>query len=80
MQYLLDIEDDKSEPIISVLNDLDYVKIEPIKNVKSKTNGKSNKNGKSKLYYELSESVDELIEVLAGRKEARPLSDLLNEV
>jgi hypothetical protein len=80
MQYLLDIKDEKSEPIESVLNDLDYVKIEPIKNGKSKTNGKSIKNGKSKLYNEISESVDELIEVLAGRKEARPLSDLLNEV
>lgn len=68
MQVLLDIKDDKSEHILGVLNDLKYVKVKTIS------------NGKSRLYHEISESVDEIIEVLAGRKEARPLSDLLNEV
>lgn len=74
MQYLLDIEDDKSEHLLSVLKDLKYVKVKPFEN------GKPHTNGKSKLYHEISESVDELIEVLAGRKEARPLQDFLNEI
>ncbi len=76
MQVLLDIKDEKSEHILSVLNDLKYVKVKTLTNDKS--NGKS--NGKSKLYMEISDSVDELIEVLEGRKSARPLSDLLNEL
>ena len=74
MQYLLDIEDDKSEHLLSVLKDLKYVKVEPFEN------GKPHTNGKSKLYHEISESVDELIEVLAGRKEARDAREYLNEI
>jgi hypothetical protein len=68
MEVLLDIKDDKSEHILSVLNDLKYVKVKTIT------------NGKSKLYHEISESVDELIEVLAGRKEARDAREYLNEI
>lgn len=80
MQVLLDIKDDKSEHLLNVLKDLKYVKVKTLTNGKSKikSNGKSNKT--SKIYKEISESVDELIDVLAGKKEARPLTELLNEV
>jgi hypothetical protein len=68
MHVLLDIKDEKSEHLLNVLRDLKYVKVKIIT------------KGKSRLYKEISESVDELIEVLAGRKEARDVRELLNEI
>jgi len=66
MHLLVEIKDSKSEHLINVLKDLKYVKVKEIS------------KRKASIYSDLSESVDELIEVLAGRKEARPLRELLN--
>ncbi len=68
MLVLLDIKDSKSEQLLSVLKDLKYVKIKPLK------------NGSAKFLMELKEAVDELNLVLEGKLEARPLEEVLNEI
>jgi len=68
MHLLVEIKDSKSEHILNVLKDLKYVKIKEIS------------KPKASAMKDISESVDELIEVLAGRKEARNARELLNEL
>ena len=68
MHLLVEVKDSKSEHLINVLKDLKYVKIKEIS------------KRKASALQDISEAVDELIEVLAGRKEARPARELLDEL
>ena len=68
MHLLVEVKDSKSEHLINVLKDLKYVKVKEIS------------KRKASALQDISEAVDELVEVLAGRKEARPARELLDEL
>ena len=68
MKILLDIKDDKADPLLEVLNDLPYVKIKTLT------------SNKAKVLADLREAVNELNLVLSGKLVARDADELLNEL
>lgn len=67
MKVLLEIEDEKAPSLLEVLRGLPYVTTEEI-------------DEKQQLVEEIKEAVKELNLIKAGKKEARPAEDLLNEL
>jgi hypothetical protein len=68
MKVLLDIKDDKAKHLLAVLNDLSYVKAEPIS------------DEKALLIEEIKEAVNNLKLVRKGTLKARPAKELLDEL
>lgn len=68
MKILLEIKDSKALHLLEVLKGLSYVKATTIS------------DEKALLIKEIKEAVDELNLVKAGKKEARPVKDLLDEL
>ena len=68
MKFVLDVKESKAEALMSLLNDLPYVKTKPLT------------PHKAKVLEDLKEAVDELNLVLSGKIEARDADELLNEL
>lgn len=68
MKFVLDVKESKVEMLMSLLNDLPYVKTKPLTPYKAK------------VLEDVKEAVDELNMVLSGKLEARNTGDLLNEL
>ncbi len=67
--YILNINDKSIDLyLLGIIKNLPNVTIEKVR------------SKKSKLYKEIEESVNELNEVIAGRKKAQPLDDFLDEL
>lgn len=68
MQLLIDVKDSKAKAILSILNDLPYVKTQTLS------------PAKARFLKELKEAVEELNLVKKGKKKARNAQDFLNEL
>jgi len=68
MKILLDIQDDKASFILEVLKNFKYVKTKPLT------------NADSKFLSELQESVNEIKLIKAGKLDAKPAEEWLNEL
>ncbi len=68
MKVLLDIQDDKAQSLLEVLNGLPYVKTKPLT------------DAKAQLMDEIREAVENLKLVREGKLKARPAKDLLDEL
>ena len=68
MKFVLEVKEDKVAALMSVLNDLPYVKSKPLTPYKAK------------VLEDLKEAVEEFNQVLAGKVEARDADELLNEL
>ncbi len=66
MKVLLDIQDDKVVFVMELLNNLKFVKADPLTPYKAKVLG------------EIKEAVEEVALIKAGKKKAQPLSDFLD--
>ena len=67
MKVILDIQDNKASQLLKAIKTLPYVKMQQIT------------DEKAELITEITEAVEELKLVLAGKKEARNAEDFLNE-
>jgi len=76
MQITLKVPNKKAKSFLDVLRHISYVKIKP-SDVAQK---QSSKKSAEEFYDGLRRSVHELNEVLAGRKQARPIEELLAEL
>ena len=68
MKVLLDIQNDKAQPLLEVLSGLSYVKAQPLT------------EEKAQLMSEIREAVENLKLVREGKLKARPAKDLLDEL
>ncbi|MFD1255824.1 hypothetical protein ACFQ3S_03365 [Mucilaginibacter terrae] len=68
MKFVIDIEKSKVSTLISLLNDLPYVKTKPLTSYKAK------------VLEDVKEAVDELNLVISGKLNARNANELLNEL
>lgn len=68
MKLLINIKDSKAAALITLLNNLPYVKVKPLTPYQSK------------VLEDIKEAVDEMNLVLAGKLEAKDANELLNEL
>jgi len=68
MKFVLDVKEDKAAALMSILNDLPYVKTKPLTPYKAM------------VLESVKEAVDELNMVLAGKLDARNANELLDEL
>ena len=68
MKVLLDIQDDKAQPLSEVLSGLSYVKTRPLT------------EEKAQLMSQIKEAVENLKLVREGKLKAQPAKDLLDEL
>jgi hypothetical protein len=68
MKILVDVNDNKSDFILELLNNFSFAKAKPIS------------PAKAQLLEEIKEAVDNLNQVKEGKMKARPAKDLLNEL
>lgn len=68
MKFVLEVKESKVEMLMQLLNDLPYVKTQPLSPYKAK------------ILEDVKVAVDELNLVLSGKLEARNADDLLNEL
>lgn len=68
MKFVLEVKEDKVAALMSVLNDLPYVKSKPLTPYKAK------------VLEDLKEAIEEFNQVVAGKIEARDADELLNEL
>jgi hypothetical protein len=68
MKVLLDIPDNKASSLMDVLKSIPYVKAKPLTDEKAQLMG------------EIRQAVEEMKLVRAGKLEARPIEDLLDEL
>ena len=68
MKFVLEVKESKAAALLTLLNDLPYVKTKPFTPYKAK------------VLEDVKEAVDELNLVLAGKIEARDADELLNEL
>jgi hypothetical protein len=68
MKVLVDVNDNKGDFILELLNNFSFAKAKPIS------------PAKAQLLEEIKESVDNLNQVKEGKMKARPAKDLLNEL
>ncbi len=68
MKFVLEIKDSKAAALLTLLNDLPYVKTKPLTPYKAK------------VLEDIKEAVDELNLVLTGKVVARDADELLNEL
>jgi hypothetical protein len=68
MKFVLEVKENKAAALMTILNDLPYVKTKPLTPYKAK------------VLEGLKEAVDELNLVLSGKMEARNADELLNEL
>ncbi len=68
MKVLLDIKDDKAEFVMELLANLNFVEVQTLE------------DEKSQLKKEIKEAVENLKLVKAGKLEAKPAKDLLDEL
>lgn len=68
MKFVLDVKEDKAAALMSILNDLPYVKAKPLTPYKAM------------VLESVKEAVDELNMILAGKLDARNANELLDEL
>ena len=68
MKFVLEVKEDKAAALMAVLNDLPYVKSQPLTPYKAK------------VLESLKQAVEEFNQVLSGKIEARDADELLNEL
>ena len=68
MRLLLDIQDDKLPFIMELLSNFKFVKTRPLS------------SEKDRVLESIKESVEEVNLIKAGKKQAKPLSELLDEL
>jgi hypothetical protein len=68
MKFVLEVKESKAAALLTLLNDLPYVKTKPLTPYRAK------------VIEDLKESVDEMNLVLAGKLDARDADELLNEL
>lgn len=68
MKILLDIKDDKVAFIMELLSNFKYVKAKPLSPYKTQ------------VLEGIREAVEEVNQIKAGKKKAKPLSEFLNEL
>ena len=68
MKFVLEVKESNAAALLTLLNDLPYVKTKPLTPYKAK------------VLEDIKEAVDELNLVLAGKIEARDAGELLNEL
>jgi hypothetical protein len=68
MKVLLDIPDNKADSLLEVLKSISYVKAKPLT------------DAKAQLMEEISDAVQEMKLIRAGKKKARNADDFLNEL
>lgn len=68
MKVLLDIKDDKAAFIMELLNNFKFVKAKPLTPYKAE------------VLEGLSDAVEEVNQIKAGKEKAQPLSEFLNEL
>lgn len=68
MKFVLEVEENKVAMLMTLLNDLPYVKTKPLTPYKAK------------VLEDVKEAVDELNLVLSGKLEASNADDLLNDL
>lgn len=68
MKLLLEIPDNKAASFLEVIKSISFVKAEPLT------------DQKAQLLSEVREAVDEMKQIVAGRKEARKAADFLREL
>lgn len=68
MKFVLEVKESKAAALLTLLNDLPYVKTKPLSPYKAK------------VLEDVMESVDEMNQVLSGKLEARDADELLNEL
>ena len=68
MKYIVEVQDSKAITLMSLLNDLPYVKTKPLTPYKAK------------VLEDVKEAVDELNLALSGKLQARDADELLNEL
>jgi len=83
MQITIKVPDKKADSFLDVLRHISYVKIKPSvvpRTQPSASDEEDHCQSAEEFYEGLKEAVDELNEILAGRKQGRPVEELLAEL
>lgn len=73
MKLTVEIPDNKVDFMLELLQNLSFVSVQ-------QDHQRTQRVGKAALIADVKEAIIELNEVLAGRRQARPIEDLINEL